>query len=272
VAGVLVALAIFGRRRTPMGIWFLWAAPYLAYETVVGGTPDVGAHLVYVLPFAAVVAAVGLDALLSRGEGWVAARRGGGRVGAAVVPVLRILASGILLVPGLRLVLVADPPTWWEARQDAGVDLARWVATHTPRDALLVGESDPVAAMSLACQSGREVVQTRPLCVRDLGEKQEEGFWILSSLEPGSGLICAFLEPLTSVRMDALLRSGRWVFSLTADPFGTQAGSGADLVSGAAYRLHPCAVAVEGAARPLYRLVPPGVRGAVRCELEPREP
>jgi hypothetical protein len=266
-AAVLLLIAAAGLlltrdRRRLLG-WLLLVLPYVGYELSIGGTPDIGTYVVYMLPPFAVLAGEAQAALLRRLEP-VRVRPGSTPPGAsndARPASIHLLAwlpfLVLLLLPAARYVVAADPPTWLEPEDRPGRALMTWVRHHTPADTLVLPAVPTPYPYDLGCWSARQAVRFY----------HEQDLRIVSTPAPGSSIEGPFLEPLTPEGLERRLRAGQWILALSADPF-----PGPQLVElrrglGSHYIVRPCrAGSWQAAGAPLYRLALPEAPLEIACD------
>ncbi len=234
----VLALVWTSRRRYVLA-WIIWALPYLLYEVAVGGSPDAGAYLVYVVPSAAVLTGEAFS-----GAWWAissrARRLSRGTASERLARLVLVPATLLLLlVPGLHPLLTVDP--WWQL-PPANVgnrSLMQWLARMTPDDTLLVGVGTGAQALAIGCRAGREVVQTDPLFPGSRPEDRSQGYWILTRPAIGSGITRPFLQRLTPARLETLIDAGRLVLSLQEEPFELERDHALHDAVGSTFLLRP---------------------------------
>ncbi len=204
-----VALAALGRGRF-LAFWLVFAAPYLAYEIVLGGNLDFGLYSVYVAPAVAALPAGAAGALIARARGEAAGRvawpfRATGRA------LLAVGAVVLLAFPAARSASLRERVVSREAF--LGTDLLRscaWIRAHVTPDAFVVEPPGLDNVNLLPCYTG-----LRPIIF-------EAGRYLIWNGGKWSPLNLYSFAPLQAKHLERLGEKGIPVVSLVADPFSRQ--------------------------------------------------
>ena len=187
----LAGAALVLRRHRSMALWILYPAPYLAYELLLGASPDLGAYLPLVAPAVCALAGLAVGQLYRRER----------RLGAVV--------AAVLLAPS-ALRIAED----WNRPHDEAVAhfspqvlAALWLDVHLPEDAVVVNTVEPTFN-AVAYYSGRQPIfidGRRASIFRNRGA--------FTPVNVGS------FEPLSTSILADLVRGGRWVVALDSEAF-----------------------------------------------------